>query len=210
MKIAVINETSAADRNSDIVRALDGRGHEIINCGMKKNGQAPELTYVHSGTLAGLLLGCGKVDLVIGGCGTGVGFLNVAMQFPRVVCGLLQSPLDAFLFPQINGGNCISLALNLGYGWAADKNLSFMFDQFFSQTLGSGYPAHRKESQGKSRVLVNDVSIATHQDMAEIIDRLPAEALLPAINYPGIKELLLQGKPLETTVANALQRRWAP
>jgi ribose 5-phosphate isomerase RpiB len=209
MKVAVINETSAADRNADILRALEGRGHEIINCGMKKNGQAPELTYVHTGTLAGLLLGCGKADLVIGGCGTGVGFLNAAVQFPRVVCGLLQSPLDAFLFPRINGGNCISLALNLGYGWAADRNLSFLFDQFFAQTLGSGYPEHRRESQGKSRILVENVSLATHRDMAEIIGKLPDEALLPAIHYPGIKELMLQGEPLEASVAAALQRRWA-
>jgi ribose 5-phosphate isomerase RpiB len=37
MRIAVINETSAADRNADILAALEGRGHEIINAGMRKN-----------------------------------------------------------------------------------------------------------------------------------------------------------------------------
>jgi len=31
MKIAVINETSAADKNADILAALEGRGHEIIS-----------------------------------------------------------------------------------------------------------------------------------------------------------------------------------
>ena len=30
MKIAVINETSAADKNKDVLAALEGRGHEII------------------------------------------------------------------------------------------------------------------------------------------------------------------------------------
>ena len=39
MKIAVINETSAADKNTDILAALDGRGHEVINAGMKKMEQ---------------------------------------------------------------------------------------------------------------------------------------------------------------------------
>ncbi len=34
MKIAVINETSAADKNKDILAALGGRGHEIINAGL--------------------------------------------------------------------------------------------------------------------------------------------------------------------------------
>ncbi len=92
MRIAVINETSAGDRNGDVVRALDGRGHEIVNCGMKKGGEAPELTYIHTGVLAGLLLGAGRVDLVVGGCGTGIGFLNAALQMPGVICGLIQNP----------------------------------------------------------------------------------------------------------------------
>ena len=140
MRIAVINETSSGDRNGDVVRALDGRGHEIVNCGMKKGGEAPELTYIHTGLLAGLLLGAGRVDLVVGGCGTGIGFLNAAMQLPGVICGLIQNPLDAFLFSQINGGNCISLALNYGYGWAAERNVSLIFDQFFAQPSGGGFP----------------------------------------------------------------------
>jgi ribose 5-phosphate isomerase RpiB len=39
MRIAIIDETSAADRNADIVAALDGGGSELINCGMKKGGR---------------------------------------------------------------------------------------------------------------------------------------------------------------------------
>jgi len=38
MRIAVINETSSADRNADILAALEGRGHEIFNVGMTKSG----------------------------------------------------------------------------------------------------------------------------------------------------------------------------
>lgn len=209
MRIAIINETSAADRNADIVRAIEGRGHAVINCGMKKGGQAPELTYIHTGLLAGLFLACGRVDLVVGGCGTGVGFLNSAMQYPQVVCGLIQTPLDAFLFPQINAGNCISLALNQGYGWAADKNLGFIFDQLFAQNWGSGYPEHRRESQGKSRTLLETISGLAHRGMDEIVDQMPAEILLPAINYPGIRELLSDGNATEPAVLAAVQRRWA-
>jgi len=206
MRIAVINETSAADRNGDIVKALDGRGHDIVNCGMTKGGVSPELTYVHTGLLAGLLLGTGRADLVVGGCGTGIGFLNAAMQFPGVVAGLIQSPLDGFLFSQINGGNCISLALNYGYGWAADRNLTLIFDQFFAQASGGGYPAHRRDSQAQSRGVLAAVSRATHRDLGAILEALPDEALLPAITYPGIRELLRSG-PLDPAVAAALDRR---
>jgi ribose 5-phosphate isomerase RpiB len=208
MRIAVINETSAGDRNGDVVRALDGRGHEIVNCGMKKGGEAPELTYIHTGLLAGLLLGTGRVDMVVGGCGTGIGFLNAALQMPGVICGLIQNPLDAFLFSQINGGNCISLALNYGYGWAAERNLSLIFDQFFVQPSGGGFPAHRQQSQAQSRQLLGAVSEATHRELAALIDALPADALMPAINYLGIKDILLTGTSLDPPVAAALSRRW--
>lgn len=74
MKIAVINETSAADRNADILAALDGLGHEVFNVGMRHNGEKPELTYIHTGFLGALLLNTGRVDFVVGGCGTGQGF----------------------------------------------------------------------------------------------------------------------------------------
>ena len=65
MKIAVINETSAADKNADILAALDGRGHEIVNVGMTKSGDTPELTYIHTGLLSAMLLNLKKVDLVV-------------------------------------------------------------------------------------------------------------------------------------------------
>jgi len=158
MKIAVINETSAADRNADIIAALQGRGHQIINAGMKKNGETPELQYIHTGFLAALLLNAKRVDLVVGGCGTGQGFLNSVMQYPNVFCGHIINSLDAWLFTQINGGNCISLMLNQGYGWAADINLKFIFDRYFSVNSGQGYPPHRAEPQRQSRHTLETVS----------------------------------------------------
>lgn len=209
MRIAVINETSAGSRNADVMAALGGRGHEIINCGMKTGGEPPELTYIHTGLLAGLLLGTGRVDLVVGGCGTGIGFLNAAMQMPGVVCGLIQQPLDAFLFSQINGGNCVSLALNYGYGWAAERNLSLIFDQFFAEPSGGGFPAHRRESQADSRKLLGEYAKATHRDLAGLIAALPDAALIPAITYPGIRALLTEGAPLEAGVAAAIEARLA-
>ena len=140
MRIAVVNETSAGDKNKDIVAALQDRGHTIINAGMTKNGQPPELTYIHTGFISAMLLNLKRVDFVVGGCGTGQGFLNSVVQYPGVICGHVLNSLDAWLFAQINGGNCISLALNQGYGWAGDVNLKFIFDQLLSVEFGGGYP----------------------------------------------------------------------
>ena len=190
MRIAVINETSAGDKNPHILAALEGRGHEVLNVGMKERGGDPELTYIHTGFLAALLLDAGRVDFVVGGCGTGQGFLNSSMQYPGVFCGLITSALDAWLFTQINGGNAISLALNQGYGWAADVNLRFIFDRLFSVESGAGYPAHRRESQQESRRLLAEVSAATHRSFPNLMAALPDPVVRPALEYPGILDLL--------------------
>ncbi len=109
MKIAVINEISAADRNGDILKALEGRGHEVLNLGNRQSNDQPELLYIHTGLMSAVLIYLKVVDFVIGGCGTGQGYLNSVMQYPGVFCGHLLSPLDAWLFARINAGNCISL-----------------------------------------------------------------------------------------------------
>ena len=190
MKIAIINETSAADRNSDIFSALSDRGHEIYNVGMKKSGEKPELQYIHTGFLSALLLNLKKVDLVVGGCGTGIGYMNSVMQYPSVFCGLILNPLDAWLFAQINAGNCISLALNQGYGWASGVNLRFIFDRFFEVEHGKGYPDSRQEPQAESRENLKIISQITHHQMSVIIQNLPENIIRPALNYPGIRELI--------------------
>ncbi len=180
MRIAVINETSAADKNADIMAALSGRGHDVVNAGMTRNGAKPELTYIHTGFLAALLLNAGRADFVVGGCGTGQGFLNSVMQYPGVFCGHILNSLDAWLFAQINGGNCVSLALNQGYGWAGDVNLRFIFDRLFSVEPGSGYPPHRRESQRESRATLQAISRLAHRPFADIVRALPDAVLRPA------------------------------
>ncbi len=190
MRIAVVNETSAADRNGDILAALKDRGHQIINAGMTKSGAKPELLYIHTGLITAILLNLGRVDFVVGGCGTGQGYLNAVMQYPGIICGHILGALDAWLFAQINGGNCISLALNQGYGWAADVNLRFIFDQLFSVERGGGYPAHRKEAQKEARFLLDRISALAHRPFAEIIAACPDEVIRPVLAYPGMWELI--------------------
>jgi ribose 5-phosphate isomerase RpiB len=191
MKIAIVNETSAADKNKDIRAALDGRGHQIINAGMKEKGEHPELQYIHTGLIGAILLNLGRVDFVVGGCGTGQGFLNSIMQYPGIVCGHVATVLDAWLFCRINGGNCVSLALNQGYGWAGDVNLRLLFDQLFDEAArASGYPPSRSQPQAASRAALAVVSGISHKGLAEIIESLPDDILRPVLGYPGIQGLI--------------------
>lgn len=207
MRVAIVNETSAADKNADILAALVGRGHEIINVGMKKSGEKPELQYIHTGWLSALMLNLGIADLVVGGCGTGIGYMNSVMQYPGVVCGLINTPLDAWLFAQINDGNCISLPLNQGYGWASDVNLGFIFDKYFSVEHGRGYPEHRQEPQAKSRQLLKTISNTTHKTINEIIENLPDEVIKPVINYPGVMDLILSKQLKHRELLDLIQKR---
>ena len=59
-----------------------GRLSGMINAGMSAEGDEPELTYIQTGLMAAILLGTKACDLIVGGCGTGQGFLNSAMQYP--------------------------------------------------------------------------------------------------------------------------------
>ncbi len=190
MNIAVINEVSAAHRNKDILDALEGRGHRIYNCGMTGKDTGDELNYLHTGFLAGYLLEKNLVDLVVGGCGTGQGFLNSALQYPGVVCGLIRTPLDAVLFARINGGNCISLALNEGYGWGGELNLSLIFNAFFSSEIGSGFPEHRKEPQRESRRALNGISAASHKNWDDILASLSDDFVRHCLSFPATGSLL--------------------
>jgi ribose 5-phosphate isomerase RpiB len=208
MRIAVINETSSADRNADILAALEGRGHEVINVGMSRNAAKPELSYIQTGLMTAILLNLGRVDFVVGGCGTGQGYLNSAMQYPGVFCGHILTDLDAWLFTQINGGNCISLALNQGYGWAADVNLRFIFDRIFSVERGAGYPPHRAAPQREYRLKLESVSRLAHQPLSDIVAALPDDYVLPALQYPGMKRLI-EAPTRNTSLQQALVARLA-
>jgi len=206
MKIAVINEISAADKNADILKALAGRGHEILNLGNTSGNSTPSLLYIHTGLMSALLLDLKLVDFVIGGCGTGQGYLNAVMQYPGVVCGHILTPLDAFLFARINAGNCISLALNQGYGWAGDVNLSLIFDALFTPETGSGYPPHRAEPQRQGRELLTQVSKAAHRSMSEILLSLPKEVVKTALTYPNYRPLLEQAAAADKGIQSALEQ----
>jgi len=210
MRIAIVNETSAADKNKDIRAALDGRGHQIINAGMKEKGTQPELQYIHTGFIGATLLNLGRADFVVGGCGTGQGFLNSIMQYPGVFCGHITSVLDAWLFCRINEGNCVSLALNQGYGWAGDVNLRLIFDQLFGGEWGSGYPQSRSQPQAISRASLAGVSGISHKGFAEIIESLPEDILRPVLEYPGVWELIDVDTIREARLKTAFLRYTCP
>ena len=207
MRIAVLNEISGAVRNGDIIDALEGRGYEILNIGMKKPDQEHKLFYTHTGLLTALLLNLGRADFVVGGCGTGQGFFLSAMQYPGVFCGHILNPLDSWLFAQINAGNAVSLALNQGYGWAGEANLRFIFDRLFEVVPGSGFPKDRVKIQTELREKLVDISAAVHKPLHEIVACLDDDVVITALNFPGIPEILDIGNIKDEALRKALSLR---
>jgi ribose 5-phosphate isomerase RpiB len=206
MRIAVINEISAAAKNIDILNTLEGRGFEVLNLGNTAVDQTPALQYIHTGLMSALLLHLKAVDYVIGGCGTGLGFLNSVLQYPGVSCGHILNPLDAWLFARINAGNCVSLALNQGYGWAGDINLRMIFDALFTPETGTGYPAHRAEPQKKSREMLIKISRTTHKPFPEILKTLSIEVTKPAMEYPAFRPVILSAAKNHTEILSIIQK----
>lgn len=126
MKIALINENSQAAKNEMICNTLksvvEPMGHTVFNYGMYSAEDEHPLTYVQNGILAAVLLNSGAADFVITGCGTGEGAMLACNSFPQVLCGHVESPLDAYLFSQVNDGNCIALPFAENFGWGGELN----------------------------------------------------------------------------------------
>jgi len=192
LKIAIIIEGSTKMRSleiENIVKRLSE--HEVFNIGMKKVDNEPELTYMETGFLTALLLNLKAVDFVIGGCGTGQGYMNMVLQFPGTACGLLLDSVDAFLYSKVNAGNCISLALNKGYGGVgADVNVSHMLEKLFDDKFGEGYPEARREIQINARKKLLQVSIDAHKPMHEIINCIDQSIIESALKFPGVVDFI--------------------
>lgn len=190
MRIAVITEGSTKFHNADVIKALDGMGHEVFNLGMKDVEGEPDLTYMETALLSSLSLNLGAVDFVIGGCGTGQGFMNAVLQYPGVACGLIMDPVEAWLFSQVNAGNCISLPLNKGYGrLAGDINVRYILEKLFNDTYGQGYPAARGEIQINARKKLAEFSRIAHLPMEEILVKMDQNVVKRALTFPGVMDV---------------------
>ena len=192
MKIALINENSQAAKNEMIYEALkkvaEPLGHEVYNYGMYSAEDEHQLTYVHNGILAAVLLNSGAADYVVTGCGTGEGAMLAANSFPGVLCGHIVDPSDAYMFAQINDGNAVALPFAKGFGWGAELNLTYIFEKLFSGESGQGYPKERVVPEQRNKKILDKVKKVTHQDMVTILKNLDAELVRGALAGERFRE----------------------
>ena len=192
MRIALINENSQAAKNSIIEASLrkvvEPMGFEVRNYGMYTADDEAQLTYVQNGILAATLLNAGACDYVITGCGTGEGAMLALNSFPGVICGHVETPLDAYTFAQINDGNAISLPFALGFGWGGDLNLEYIFEKLFCEPSGGGYPKERAVPEQRNKKILDGVKLVTYKTMEEILPALDQELVKGAFAGKNFRE----------------------
>ena len=193
MKIAVINENSQAAKNELIVSTLkkvvEPMGHEVFNYGMYAADDKAQLTYVQNGILAAILLNSGAADFVITGCGTGEVAMLACNSFPKVLCGHIESPLDAYLFSQVNDGNCVALPFAENFGWGGELNLQYIFEKLFCAPGGGGYPPERVVPEQRNKKILDAVKEVTHTDLVTILKNLDQDLVKGAVAGEHFQEL---------------------
>lgn len=192
MKIALINENSQASKNAQIYEVLkneaDKAGHTVFNYGMYSAEDDVQLTYVKNGLLASILLSTKAVDFVVTGCGTGQGAMLACNSFPNVLCGHITDGLDAYLFGQVNDGNCIAIPFAQSFGWGAEVNLQYLFEKLFSEPFGGGYPRERREPEQRNKKILDDVKKVTHRPLIEVLKNIDQEFLKETISGKHFQE----------------------
>ena len=193
MKIALINENSQAAKNEIIYNSLkntvEPMGHEVLNFGMYSADDETQLTYVMNGLLAAILLNSKAVDFVVTGCGTGEGAMLALNSFPGVLCGHVTSPLDAYLFGQVNDGNAIAMPFAQGFGWGAELNLDYTFEKLFSTEMGGGYPKERVVPEQRNKKILDEVKKITHHDIMYVLENIDQDILKTTVSGEKFKEL---------------------
>lgn len=190
MRIALIIENSQASKNELIYNTLNSvatkYGHTVDNYGMV-DANSKTLTYVQNGLLAAILINSGAADFVVTGCGTGSGAMLACNSFPKVLCGLIVDPSDAYMFGQINDGNCAAFPFAKGFGWGAELNLEYCFEKLFNGPRGQGYPKDRVVPEQRNKKILDSVKEITHTPMIDILKNIDQEFLLETIDRDTFK-----------------------
>ena len=130
-----------------------------------------------------------------------------ANAFPKVLCGHITSPLDAYLFSQVNDGNCIAFPFAENYGWGGELNLQYTFEKLFCTPGGGGYPKERVVPEQRNKKILDAVKEVTHTDMVTILEKLDRTFVKEALSGEKFSEYFFANckcEKLAETVRNIL------
>ena len=174
-----------------------------------ESAEENNLTYVQAGLLAGILINSKVADFIVTGCGTGEGAMLALNSFPKVLCGHIVDPTDAYLFGQINAGNAVAIGYAKGFGWGSELTLTYIFEKLFETEFGGGYPKERVVPEQANKKILDSVKEITHKDMLTILKEIDQEFLKQTIDREQFKKYFFENAEdgeikeyLKTIIAN--------
>lgn len=193
MRIAVIQASSQVAKNELIYSVVKkyAAGAEVINFGCFGN-EDNKYSYIEISVLVGLLLSSNSVDLVVTGCSSGQGMMLACNNMPGVLCGYIPTPMDAYLFAQINDGNAVSLPLGEEYTWAGEENLDKTIAKLFSEPFGQGYPKSEAERKLEDTRLLKSIRSSSQIKMTELLKTLEKPLLYKVLSKKDVVEYVLE------------------
>ncbi|MDY6339474.1 MAG: RpiB/LacA/LacB family sugar-phosphate isomerase [Saccharofermentans sp.] len=193
MRIAVIQASSQVAKNELIYSAVKkyAADAEVINFGCFGN-EEQKYSYIEISILIGILLSCKAVDLVVTGCSSGQGMMLACNNMPGVLCGYIPTPMDAYLFAQINDGNAVSLPLGEEYTWAGEENLDKTIARLFSEPFGQGYPKSEAERKLADTRLLKNIRNSSQVKMTELLKTLEKPLLDKVLSKKDVVEYVLE------------------
>ena len=201
MTIGVIQASSQAKKNSLLFNAVKRYAPDsvVVNFGCKEN-EEEKYSYIEISLLTGLLLASGSVDFIVTGCSSGQGMMLACNNMPDVLCGYAPSPMDAYLFAQINNGNAVSVPLGEDYTYTGIDNLERTIEKLFSEPFGQGYPKGEEERKLKDTSLLKDIRTKSQVNTIELMKSLDTEIVDKIKKKSDVIEFILNNGKNEKIV----------
>ena len=193
MRIAVIQASSQSQKNELIFNTVKkyAPDAEVINFGCFGNEEI-KYSYIEISVLVGLLLSGKAVDFVVTGCSSGQGMMLACNNMPGVLCGYIPTPMDAYLFAQINDGNAVSLPLGEEYTWAGEDNMNKTIAKLFSEPFGQGYPRSEASRKLEDTRLLKRIRESSQVKMTELLKTLEKPLLDKVFSKKDVVEYVLE------------------
>ena len=193
MKIGIIQASSQAGKNKLIFDTVKkyAAGSEIINFGCTED-EPDRYSYIEISVLAGMLLSSGAVDFIVTGCSSGQGMMLACNSFPGVLCGYAPTPMDAYLFAQINNGNAVSLPLGEEYTWAGYENFDATVAKLFSEPFGQGYPKGEAARKLRDTELLKQIRRRSQHTAVELLESLDGDFVRSILRKQDVISYILE------------------
>ena len=193
MRIGIIQASSQAGKNRllyDTVKKY-AAGSEVINFGCTED-EPDRYSYIEISVLAGMLLSSGAVDFIVTGCSSGQGMMLACNSFPGVLCGYAPTPMDAYLFAQINNGNAVSLPLGEEYTWAGYENFDATVAKLFSEPFGQGYPKGETARKLRDTELLKQIRRSSQRAAVDLLESLDGDFVQSILRKQNVIGYILE------------------